>query len=312
MLYNRSIIETGQGGTRMKSFRGEICIILSTLGFGSMGVLAKGIYESGYGVLATLTLRFYFASLVLLAYLVLSKESFRLTKKQGLLLAAIGGFFYSAFSICYFAGLRFTDASIVAFVFALYPVIVTLLNFFFFHESMSGKKILCLVLSVLALYFLTRSPGANVNFIGVVISLVGGSLYAIYTMLLDHKDLQSLSPVVTTFYIILSTGLVLSLLCLVRGERLLPISPSQGLSLLLLGIVSTAMAILTYNTGVRILGSTKASLIANFEALVSTILAMVFLGEYLTWIQWIGAFLMISVIFLIGSLDGKEASQKSS
>ena len=194
----------------------------------------------------------------------------------------------------------------MAFVFALYPVIVTLLNFFFFHETMSGKKILCLVLSVLALYILTRSPGANVNLIGLAISLVGGILYAVYTMLLDHKDLQSLSPVVTTFYIILSTGLVLTLICLARGERLLPISPSQGLSLLSLGLVSTAMAILTYNTGVRILGSTKASLIANFEALVSTILAMVFLGEYLTWIQWIGALLMILVIFLISSLDGKK------
>lgn len=294
----------------MKSFRGEICVILSTLGFGSMGVLAKGIYESGYGVLATLTFRFYFAGLALLVYLVLARESFRISKKQGLLLAAIGGFFYSAFSICYFAGLRFTDASIVAFVFALYPVIVTLLNFFFFHETMSGKKILCLVLSVLALYILTRSPGANVNLIGLAISLVGGILYAVYTMLLDHKDLQSLSPVVTTFYIILSTGLVLTLICLARGERLLPISPSQGLSLLSLGLVSTAMAILTYNTGVRILGSTKASLIANFEALVSTLLAMVFLGEYLTWIQWIGALLMILVIFLISSLDGKKSLEE--
>lgn len=294
----------------MKSFRGEICVILSTLGFGSMGVLAKGIYESGYGVLATLTFRFYFAGLALLVYLVLAKESFRISKKQGLLLAAIGGFFYSAFSICYFAGLRFTDASIVAFVFALYPVIVTLLNFFFFHETMSGKKILCLVLSVLALYILTRSPGANVNLIGLAISLVGGILYAVYTMLLDHKDLQSLSPVVTTFYIILSTGLVLTLICLARGERLLPISPSQGLSLMSLGLVSTAMAILTYNTGVRILGSTKASLIANFEALVSTLLAMVFLGEYLTWIQWIGALLMILVIFLISSLDGKKSFEE--
>ena len=294
----------------MKSFRGEICVILSTLGFGSMGVLAKGIYESGYGVLATLTFRFYFAGLALLVYLVLARESFRISKKQSLLLAAIGGFFYSAFSICYFAGLRFTDASIVAFVFALYPVIVTLLNFFFFHETMSGKKILCLVLSVLALYILTRSPGANVNLIGLAISLVGGILYAVYTMLLDHKDLQSLSPVVTTFYIILSTGLVLTLICLARGERLLPISPSQGLSLLSLGLVSTAMAILTYNTGVRILGSTKASLIANFEALVSTLLAMVFLGEYLTWIQWIGALLMILVIFLISSLDGKKSLEE--
>ncbi len=291
----------------MKSFRGEIYVILSTLGFGSMGVLAKGIYETGYSVLSTLTFRFYFASLVLFLYLLFSKQSFKITKKQALLLFAIGGGFYSAFSICYFGGLKFTDASIVAFVFALYPVIVTLLNFLFFHEPLTGKKILCLILSVLALFVLTRSPGANVNLIGVSISLLGGFLYAIYTMLLDHKDLKSLSSVVSTFYIILFTGLVLTCICLVRKEALLPISSYQGRSLMLLGIVSTALAILTYNSGVRILGSTKASLIANFEALVSTLLAMAFLGEKLTWIQWVGAILMIFVVFLVTSLKGKES-----
>lgn len=283
----------------LREKKGEILVFLSTLGFGAMGVLARGVYAYHYPVLSTLSIRFLFATISMAFYMKWSGTSFRVSLDEFKLLLLLGIIGYSNFSILYFAGVKYTGAAIVALVFSGFPVFIAIFSKLIYKKPIGKKKSFFLFTSLLALVFLTGKHTHNVNVFGVFLSLTGSFFYAIYTMFLEHPKVKKIDPVVASFYIIFLTTITLFLHSLIQGQLLLPSNFQILWRLLTLGIFSTSFAILTYYMGVQYLGAIKASIMSNFEAVVSVFLAILFLGERLSLLQWFGAILMIvSIVFV--------------
>lgn len=65
-----------------------------------------------------------------------------------------------------------------------------------------------------------------------------------------------------------------------------------------MGLV-TALSRLTLFLGVKRLGSMQTALLGVLEVIVSIVLAILFLGERLTAVQWLGALLLIICVLLV-------------
>lgn len=282
---------------------GEFLVILSTFAFGSMGVLAKGLYNSGINVATTLSFRFIIATISLYIYIKIRNISLNLTKEEFKYCAFLGIGGYSLFSFFYFLAVNYTGASITALVFSIFPVFVCILAKIFFNKTIGKKKIFFLALSLVALYLLTSISG-NVNFIGVILSIGGALCYSIYTILIENEKIKNMDPIKTSFYIILFTAIVNLLVWSFSGEISLNISPINIFRLITLGVFSTSVAILSYYIGVQKIGAVKASIISNLEALIAAILALIFLKETLDLTQILGAILML--VSVIGVTLAKE------
>lgn len=282
---------------------GEFLVILSTFAFGSMGVLAKGLYNSGINVATTLSFRFIIATISLYIYIKIRNISLNLTKEEFKYCAFLGIGGYSLFSFFYFLAVNYTGASITALVFSIFPVFVCILAKIFFNKTIGKKKIFFLALSLVALYLLTSISG-NVNFIGVILSIGGALCYSIYTILIENEKIKNMDPIKTSFYIILFTAIVNLLVWSFSGEISLNISPINIFRLITLGVFSTSVAILYYYIGVQKIGAVKASIISNLEALIAAILALIFLKETLDLTQILGAILML--VSVIGVTLAKE------
>ena len=277
----------------MTNRKGEFFVFTSTLSFGAMGVLARGIYQYDFPVLSTLFIRFFIASLSMALYMKATGLSFHVTKEEGKLLVFLGLLGYANFSLLYFTGVKYTGAAIVALVFSGFPVFVAILSRFVYKKPVGKKKGFFLFTSLVALFFLTGKQNVNVNLLGVFFSLAGSFFYAIYTMFLEDQRVKNIHPVTASFYIIFLTTLALGVLTLAKAYPLTPPNLPVLWRLVVLGVFSTSVAILTFYLGVQYLGAVKAAIISNFEAVVSVFLAILFLGEQLTILQWAGAILMI-------------------
>ena len=78
----------------------------------------------------------------------------------------------------------------------------------------------------------------------------------------------------------------------------------------LLGIFSTLVPFLLFNSGLRHLSATEAGILSTFEPVVAVISAAVFLGEGLRPLQCLGAFLVLLAAVLSSQAATADSSQR--
>ncbi|MES2048415.1 MAG: DMT family transporter, partial [Pseudomonadota bacterium] len=109
----------------MSHHRAVVLVILSTLGFGSMGLFANIAYASGVTPSSLLALRFVLASVFLLPLVWL--KGWRLPRAGNLAGYILMGTLYTAQSQSYFNALLYASSGLVALLVYVYPVLVTVL-----------------------------------------------------------------------------------------------------------------------------------------------------------------------------------------
>lgn len=284
---------------------GRILIVLSTIGFGTIGTFSKFAYASGIDAPLLLALRFLVAAIVLWSYFLLfNRDGIRVSRKELATCAALGLAGYGIFSTLLFKAFETTPASIVSLLFFSYPVFALILDWIVTRERpdaqlwIGSSMILCgISVSVIG------SPTGGFH-TGLLLSIGGAIWYAVYVVA-TRRLLVTLKPQTVALYVIsfaalgfwLMGGPVVSRLHLVTGGAWFPV--------LAIGLVSTVMALLSFFSGLDKLGTTEASQIGTFELIVSLALATFLLGERVSLPLLLGAGFILSGI-VMGQLKSSE------
>src|SRR5258708_35480064 len=123
-------------GAKTGDGRGLALLLLSTVAYGAMPILAKVAYGSGVRPIPLLAWRFLLASL--LFALLRSGPAPPISGRQRLTLWAIGCVFVVN-ALCYFKALETVPASTVALLLYTYPVIVTLFSGLLGWEALTPR-----------------------------------------------------------------------------------------------------------------------------------------------------------------------------
>ena len=85
--------------------------------------------------------------------------------------------------------------------------------------------------------------------------------------------------------------------------------PMGHLSMFVLSLLVSVIAVLLFQHGVLVTGGLKASLLSTFEPLTSLFIGVIVFHELLTVRQWIGIiFVLVSVILLVIPVGAKKES----
>ena len=76
------------------------------------------------------------------------------------------------------------------------------------------------------------------------------------------------------------------------------------------GVISTVVCMVLWNIGVQKLGATTSGIFLNFNPIFTSILAFLFLGEQMTWIQGIGSGIVILGCYLFSHFKTKVKSKQ--
>jgi drug/metabolite transporter (DMT)-like permease len=135
------------------------------------------------------------------------------------------------------------------------------------------------------------------NLTGVLWALFDALVVAVY-FIASSRLLRGNSDMLrANTWTVLGAFLLLAALALPNGMALPP--GEAWIYLIALTLVSTVLPVFGLNAGIQKLGSTRASIIATFEPVLTIIVATIFLGERMLPIQVAGgALIVVSVILL--------------
>ncbi|KAF0866176.1 DMT family transporter [Pseudomonas sp. LD120] len=272
------------------------------------GTFVAGRYlAGGLSPWLAASLRFFLASLALLGFMVVARISLaRPSLKQLGQLALLGFFGIFFYNLCFFLGLQQINASRASLIVALNPAVIALASWALFKERLSRRKLLGILscLSGAALVICSRDPSALAAGAGgwygdlLILGCVLG--WGVYS--LCSKDLnQHLGPLQTVTYSILMGTLMLWVATLARGEfdlhAIVRLDLNQGLSLLYLGVLGSALAYIWYYDGLRRIGATRSGVFIALNPLTAVLLGALLLEEQLSLVMGMGGVLMLGGIY---------------
>jgi drug/metabolite transporter (DMT)-like permease len=299
---------------------GLVVAVIGSVSFGTSGAFIKPLLASGWSPTAAVTARVVVGGLVLLPIALVSlhgrwcalwRARWRVT-----LMALVGVVFTQLF---YFAAIQTIPVSTALLIEMLAPLLLVGVAW---ATSRRIPRALVLAGSVFAVggMLLVIGPGAirAVDPIGLVFAFLAMLGCAFYFVVAARPS-QGLPPVAFAAFGLMLGGLVLGLLG-VTG--LLPFAatledlPLAGVELpwwvplVIVAVVSTAIAYVAGITAAESLGSRLVSFVSLLEVVFAALFAWLLLGEQLTPLQLLGGALILGGIAAVraaGSADGIPA-----
>ncbi|PTL59784.1 transporter [Paraconexibacter algicola] len=283
--------------------RGLALVLGSATAFGGMAVFAKEAYATGLGVLSLLEARFVCAALVFWLVVAVRHRRgtarfapSRATVQAGLLLGAVG---YAAQSGLYFGALTRIDASLVALLLYLHPVIVVLGALATGRETPGARTWAALgAASTGGILVLLGGGVGDLDGLGVTMAVGAALAYATYILCTDRAATDA-EPFALSAFITTGAALSFGVAGLASGE----LDPGAMIGaagwIVAIALVSTVGAVTLFLAGMARVGPSRASIVSTFEPVVTVGLAMAIYGEALTAVQLAGALLVLSAVVVL-------------
>ena len=270
----------------------RLMLILSMTVFGTLGLFVRNIPVSS-GELALY--RAVLAALLIAAYLAVTGQKIpfaRIKKEVPLLLAS--GVAMGINWILLFEAYRYTTVSVATLAYYFAPVIVTVVCPILFHEKLTGKQVLCFVMSTLGLVLITGigNLGGGSDGIGILFGLGAAVFYA--TVILLNKFIKNVDGIHRTFLQFLAAIVTLTpYVLLTGGVTLGSLSGTGWVNLLIVGLIHTGVTYCLYFSAIKSLPGQKAAILSYIDPLVAVLISVTILGEPMTPQQAAGGVLIL-------------------
>ena len=267
-------------------------MIFSMVIFGTLGLFVRNIPVSS-GELALY--RAILAAVLIAVYLGITKQKIpfaNIKKEVPLLLAS--GVAMGVNWIFLFQAYKYTTVSLATLSYYFAPVIVTVACPFLFKEKLTGKQIICFLMSTAGLIMITGigKIGSNTDFIGILWGLGAAFFYAVVILL--NKFIKGVEGIHRTFLQFLSAIVILIPYVAVTGGVTLGQLHTVGwINLLIVGLLHTGITYCLYFSALKELPGQKAAILSYIDPLVAVVISVTVLGESMTVWQAVGGLLIL-------------------
>lgn len=280
--------------------KGIACGILSAICYGMNPLGALNLYAENLSTTSVLFYRFGFAILILALIMGVKRISFRINKKELLILSSLGVLF-AVSSLSLFMSFLYMPAGVASTLLFTHPIMVALIMALVFKERITSVVVFSIALAfggVCLLYY--SGEGIVLNTMGVILVLLSAFSYALY-MIVVNKSSINLPTFKVTFYALIFCWICVSLFSF--SDESFAIQPltnfNQLFYVLLLSVVTTVMSLCLMNVAVRILGSTPTSIMGALEPLTAVIIGVWVFDEVFSLNLALGIVLILLSVMLI-------------
>jgi len=294
-----------------KNAMGIILVLISSVCFAFVPNSAKLALDDGASLYFLLISRFILGSAILALYMIITGISFHLPRRRIplLFLTSIAALFMLAAT---YHAVEFIDIGLVLLILYTFPFGVAILARIKRGELLSIPRWFCMVAVLSGLGIMIYDGQGDINFYGVLISILG-LISFIFFIETSSTLVMKMGGAALNLYISL-IGLVFMLIIFPFGFTMsIPISNTGVIAIGANGLFFVLSWVLFFE-GSRLIGITRASLLACVEPLFAALLALAFLGQQLSLVEWLGFFVVLISIFAFEKLgltpnDGNEANQ---
>lgn len=276
--------------------------IITGITYGLNPLFGIPLMNDGASIDSILFFRYGFSVVLLAAFLILSRQSFKVTPKQlGILL--ILGLLYTSSSICLFESYKYIASGLATTLIFLYPVFVALIMVVL-RVYPTWQVWLAILATFVGVLILAQSDDTQIiDPIGVLLALGSGLSYAIFIVIVNSsRIIRPISSTMLTFYS-LSVGMVIFYINTLLSPNDLTTGingSSAWLCLVGLAILPTIISTATLALSTRKIGATKASVLGVFEPITAIMVGTIAFNEPITTNIIVGISIAIAaIIFMI-------------
>ena len=212
-----------------------------------------------------------------------------LSRRDWLALAGLGVVYYTITQGTQFLGLAYLPAITFSLLLNATAVVTAVLGVFFLAERPSRRQWVgtAVFLGGVLVYFLPKQipAGQAIGYVIATVTILANSFSGILGRAVNRQN--RLHPLTVTL-VSMGLGSVLLLGLGLATEPWPALTWQNWLLILFLAVMNTALAFTLWNHTLRTLSAMESSIINNTMLIQITLLAWLFLGETLTWLDVVG------------------------
>lgn len=298
--------------------RGIVLVLISAASFGTMPIFAKLAYQqmdfaAPDEVKTVLALRFSLAAILMWLLWFWQRRSGAAPAVELRLsiivpLIALGALGYVGQSFSYFTAISIIPVAVTGLLLYTYPILVTLMSWVFFRESLTTRKLLALALATAGalmvlgvaspLLGLGGSSLGSIDPVGAAWGLAAAVIYAIY-IVAGARFTAGIPPIFASAVVISSAAVVYAVWGLLSGQLHLDVAGSVWFWAGCIAVICTVVAIATFFAGLRLTGPSRAAIASTLEPAVTVFLAAVVLQETISPEQIAGGILVLCSVLVL-------------
>jgi drug/metabolite transporter (DMT)-like permease len=234
----------------------------------------------------------------------------RIEKKDWPLLILLGFLGNTVYQFCFIYGVKLTHVSHVSILLATTPIFTAAISNMIGFEHVGKKVWIGILLSFTGVVLIVFGRGFNVGttagLIGDILVLFSSIVWSIYSIF-SKGIIQKYSAWHYIFYTIAIGTLIMIPISIpaVLKQDFGALGIYEWLAMAYAGLLGLVFGYSAWYYGVDKIGSTRTSVYSNLTPVAGLSVGMIFLGERLSWLQWLGTFVIFCGL-LINRFAKKE------
>lgn len=277
---------------------GVALCLLSAAAYSAVPILGKLGFDEGLSVSSLLVGRFGIAAAVLwLLALRFDAAPNRRGVTTGLLLGLV---FYAGQNGFYFAALQRISATLATLLVFIAPVLVAVAAVCLGRERLSLGQVAAIPLSLagIALVLIGGGGLGDIDPLGVALALGCAVVYSAY-MLITHAVVANVPPLTLSAAIITGGLLPFLVVAAVSADPPLPTSGDGWAIVLAMALLGTVLPVAALTAGTARAGPSTATVLSASQPALTAGLAIVILGETLSFVQVLGGALVLGSVVVV-------------
>lgn len=292
---------------------GSLYLSLAASIWGGMYVVVKVVVDI-VPPLELVWLRYVIALLALLIIGVITKQSWRVAKRDWLLIILIGLIGNTISIVTQEVGTMLSSAQMGAIITSTTPAFMVLFARIILKETITAKKAISIVLATIGVCVIVGTAQIDTsNQLGGISLIIAALTWSLMSVLVKRVPRQYSQIVVTSYSILVAVAFLtpFTLGRLTKLDFQAMMQPSIWGGLLYLGVISTACGFLLWNRGLQKLNASSGGLFFFFQPIVGTFLGWLLLGEQIGLSFWMGTVLIFIGVLLVIRDDKPQKETKN-
>lgn len=281
-------------------FKGLLSGIVATGAYGLMPLFAIPLMSTGMNVGSIMFFRYTIAAIAIALILMYKRTNIRVTPKEFgtmFLLSLLNG--GTGFLLVWsYAYLSSGIATVIHFV---YPVFVALVMTTVFKERFTIPIGVSIILAITGVLFISGALSSEIQISvkGILISLASVITFGGYIIAVNKSIVKDMPSMKMNLYMMSFLSVILITMTPLFNEfNCVPNNVSSWISILLFGLISTALPSIMLVKTVNYIGSTLTSIVGSCEPIVATIVGVIVFNEVVNIVNVTGMILIIASVVI--------------
>ena len=286
--------------------------IVSGICFGSAGIFVRKLSENMNST-SIISSRILIAILLLGLWIAVRYPmNFRIKLKDSWIFVGAGVLGTLGLNLCYNFSINELSLSLAAVLIALAPIFVMIFAFFMFHEAITVKKVISIILAlvgcVLTSGILENNASMHWSWIGILVGSASAGFYALYSIFSKIGMKKSYPALTITFYSMLAITVVL--LPFTQWDNMahyIAANPLRNTLFMVMHSLCTAVCPYAfYTVALDHMEAGKASILCSCEPVAAMVFGLFFFGEIPTVLSVTGLIIVLLALAMLVLSDKRQ------